>query len=264
MKEPHDPWDSGDPYELFMGRWSKLIAHKFLAWLDIPEDRYWLDVGCGTGALSKAILTSCQPKGILGIDSSSEFINHNQQTNSDSRLHFDIGMAQSIPANSSQFDVAVSGLVLNFVSEPEKAVGEMLRVTRPGGVISVYVWDYADGMQMLRTFWDAAIALDAGASKLDEAVRFPLCQPDALEKLFLDSRLHKVTLKPVEVQTVFSSFEDYWQPFLGGVGPAPGYIKDLNDSQRSALKERLRSSLPISKDGSISLLARAWAIRGSV
>jgi hypothetical protein len=140
----------------------------------------------------------------------------------------------------------------------------MVRVAKPGGVVAVYVWDYAEGMEMLRYFWDAAIALDAKAVELDEGVRFPLNHEGELKKLFVNSGLEAVTSRAIEAPTIFSSFEDYWRPFFGGVGPAPGYLVNLNDSQQVALKERLELSLPKSEGGTISLTARAWAVRGRV
>lgn len=264
MIKPEDSWQSGHPYERFMGRWSRLIAQEFLEWLPVPKDRDWLDVGCGTGTLSSLIWRTRQPKGILAIDSSPEFIAFAREYNSDHRFQFEIGLAQSLPIESNRFDAVVSGLVLNFVPQPEHALTEMRRVTKSGGVVAAYVWDYSDGMQMLRFFWDAAVALDRDAARLDEGIRFPLCQEGNLKKLFLDSGLREVRFKSLEVRTVFSSFEDYWLPFLGGVGPAPSYVMNLDEIQRIELRERLRESLPESEDGTIPLLGRAWAVQGRV
>ena len=137
----------------------------------------------------------------------------------------------------------------------------MLRVTRPGGKIGIFVWDYADGMQMLRYFWDAAAALDKGAKVLDEGVRFPLCKEGQLESLFHKAGLHNVEAAPIEVTAVFESFDDYWQPFLGHVGPAGSYTMSLNGKDRKQLKARLRESLPMDETGAISLSARAWAVK---
>ena len=261
MPQTNDSWQSGHPYERFMGRWSRLIAQEFLAWLAVPAGREWLDVGCGTGVLSNLIRTTQQPHGIVAIDSSPEFIAHAQEENQDPRLQFKVGLAQDLPVESQRFDAAVSGIVLNFVPQPEQALAEMVRAARSGGVVAVYLWDYAEGMQMLRLFWDAAIALDAGAAQLDEGVRFPLCREGGLEKLFLENGLQEGRAKPLAVRTVFSSFEDYWQPFLGGVGPAPSYVSSLGEAQRVALRERLRVGLPASQDGTIPLAARAWAVQ---
>lgn len=262
MLPTQDSWQSGHPYERFMGRWSRLIALEFLEWLAVPGKMDWLDVGCGTGALSSLIQRTQEPKRILAIDSSPEFIEHARQFNQNRRIQFEVGQAQSLAVEPNRFDAAVSGLALNFMSQPDQALAEMLRVTKPGGVVAVYVWDYSEGMQMLRYFWDAVVALDAGVAGLDEGLRFPLCRAGNLEKLFLDSGLREVRSKALEVRTVFSNFEDYWLPFLGGVGPAPSYVKSLEESQQIALREKLRTRLPIAENGSITLSSRAWAAQG--
>jgi len=173
-----------------------------------------------------------------------------------------VGDAEVLTDDSGMFDAVVSGLVLNFIPHPERALAEMARVARPGGVVAVYVWDYAEGMQLIRHFFDAAIALDPTAVEHDEGPRFPICHPDALCRLFESSRLHNVEVCPIEVSTVFRDFDDYWLPFLGGQGPAPGYAMSLSEERRALLRERIRANLPVNSDDSISLVARAWAVRG--
>jgi SAM-dependent methyltransferase len=151
---------------------------------------------------------------------------------------------------------------LNFVPQPQRAVAEMARVVRPGCIVAAYVWDYAAKMELMRYFWDAAVALDPAAKELDEGRRFPLCQPKALAELFAQAGLSEVEVRPTDVATDFRDFDDYWSPFLGGQGPAPGYAVSLSEERRATLRERIRSELPIAKDGSIHLIARAWAARG--
>lgn len=258
-----DHWLSGIAYEKFMGRWSTLVAQKFLNWLAIGPERSWLDVGCGTGTLTRLILENYQPKAIISIDSSGAFISHAQRSISDPRVHFVVGLAQSLELVSNSMDAIVSGLVLNFVSQPKDAVSEILRVTKPGGKIGIFLWDYGDGMQLLRYFWDAAVELDKNAKEFDESIRFPLCQEGQLESLIREVGLKQVEAMPIEVTTVFQNFDDYWQPFLGSVGPAPSYTMSLNQKKRRTLEEKLRKSLPIDDHGSISLLARAWAVKGT-
>jgi SAM-dependent methyltransferase len=264
MLDPVDSWQSGNSYDRFMGRWSRLVAQEFLQWLPVPEHGRWLDVGCGTGALSSLVLDLKRPKQILAVDASPEFITFARSTNEDARLRFETATAESLPAEPGSFDAVISGLALNFMAQPGQAVAEMKRVTKPGGIVAAYLWDYAQGMQMLRYFWDAVTALDGSAAALDEGLRFPLFREGELERLFRESGLADVRFKAIEVPTVFADFEDYWQPFLGGVGPAPGYILSLDTAEREALKERLRSTLPQSDDGTISLKARAWAVQGIV
>jgi SAM-dependent methyltransferase len=264
MQQPADSWQSGYAYEQYMGRWSQLIAQEFLDWLPVAEGKNWLEAGCGTAVLSQTILHNKRPNAIFAIDASPSFIAFAQKTNKDPRLHFSVALAQSLPAVSHHFDATVSGLVLNFVPQPEQAVAEMKRVTKPGGIVAAYLWDYAEGMQILRYFWDAAVHLDPNAASLDEGIRFPLCQQGKLAELFRDTGLRDVQSRPIEVTTLFASFEDYWRPFLSGVGPAPSYVMRLNESQRSALKEQLQTTLPAAADGSIPLIARAWTVQGKV
>ena len=256
-------WQSGSDYERFMGRWSILAARKFLHWLDVGPDRSWLDVGCGTGSLTKLILENYQPKEIIAIDSSGDFISQAQRSITHPTVHFRLGLAQSLDLDSNSMDAVVSGLVLNFIPQPKDAILEMMRVTKPGGKIGVFVWDYASGMLMLRYFWDAAAALDPNARELDEGARFLLCQAGQLESFLLEFELKDVEAASIEVTTVFQDFDDYWQPFFGNAGSASRYTRSLNLNDRQKLEDKLRKSLPIGDHGSISLTARAWAVKGT-
>ena len=257
-----DNWASGDLYEPYVGRWSRLVAKEFLKWLDIPSPRQWLDVGCGTGALSQTILDICYPEAIKGIDRSEGFVSYARAKVTDARATFEVGDAQSLPVDSEKYDAAVSGLVLNFVPQPEKMISEMARAVEEAGVVAVYVWDYADKMQMMRHFWNAALALDPAVADLDESPRFPICNPDALRELFQGLGLKQVETRAIDVETHFKDFDDYWNPFLGGQGPAPTYVMSLSEDKRIELRDRVRANLPFAEDGSIPLIARAWAARG--
>lgn len=255
-------WASGAIYEPYVGRWSRLVAREFIAWLDIPPGGSWLDVGCGTGALSASILDQAAPRATVGIDPSEGFIAYARERIPDPRARFEQGEAQAPPFPDGVFDAAVSGLVLNFVPQPDQAVGEMARVTHPGGAVAAYVWDYAGRMELMRHFWDAAVSLDPAASELDEGRRSPLCQPGPLGDLFRGAGLDGVEVRAIDVPTVFRDFDDFWSPFLGGQAPAPRYAMALDDDRRAALRERIRAGLPIDPDGSIRLIARAWAVHG--
>jgi SAM-dependent methyltransferase len=257
-----DRWSGGDAYEAYIGRWSRLVGVAFVDWLDIAARSSWVDVGCGTGALSATILARSDPTSVRGIDPSADFIQHAAAHIDDPRVSFALGTADALPLDGGEADVVVAGLVLNFVPDPAAALAEMRRVARTGGVIAVYVWDYADRMDLLRRLFDAAVALDPSAEAVDERTRFPLCSPGPLRALFEDSGLDAVEVRSIDVPTVFASFDDYWTPFLSGVGPAPGYVAGLDDRARAALRDRLRAMLPIATDGSIDLIARAWAVRG--
>ena len=253
-------WASGDKYEPYVGRWSRLVAAGFLAWLGVPPARRWLDVGCGTGALTAAILAQCDPAEVVGVDPSEGYVSWAARRLEDGRARFMVGDATRLP--DGPFGAVVSGLVLNFVPGPAAAVHAMRCAAGPSGVVAAYVWDYAGRMELMRYFWDAAIALDPRAAALDEGVRFPMCTPGRLEALWRDCGLGEVSSRAVDVPAVFGNFDDYWRPFLGGQGPAPGYCMSLDEDRRAALREHLRHQLPVAPDGSIRLNARAWAVKG--
>ena len=259
---PPSRWDDGSMYELYIGRWGRLVAREFLTWLDAPAHADWLDVGCGTGSLTQTILAMATPARVQGIDRSPDFIAFARTHTSYPQASFVVGDALALPEPDAACDVAVSGLTLNFMPQPELAVAELARVTRPGGIVAAYVWDYAGEMQLMRYFWDAAVALHPNDEALDEGKRFPHYAADALAQLFAQAGLHHVETRAIDAPTVFRDFDDYWAPFLGGQGPAPGYVMSLSERQRVRLRNLLRNRLPTASDGSISLIARAWAVKG--
>lgn len=258
-----DTWERGDPYEQYVGRWSRRLAPLFLSWLRIPAGRRWLDVGCGTGALCAAIVDHCAPSSVAGVEPSEGFLG-TARRNLAGRADLHQGSATGIPLDDSSVDVVVSGLVLNFVPAPRAALDEMARVTADGGTIAAYVWDYSGKMELMRIFWDAAVALNPGAAAMDEGVRFPLCRPEALTELFAGAGLDGIEVRAIDIPTPFASFDDYWQPFLGGQGPAPAYAMSLDETARARLRDLIRERIPVEADGSISLTARAWAVRATV
>jgi SAM-dependent methyltransferase len=255
-------WASGKAYEPFVGRWSRLVARDFLAWLAVPAKTRWLDVGCGTGALSRTILDTVAPDALVGVDPSQGYLAFARDQVRDKRAWFAAGDAQALPVDSASYDAVVSGLALNFIPQPHRAVEEMARAARPGGVVAAYVWDYAGKMQFMRYVWNAAAALDPAAGDFDEGRRFPLCKPDPLDELFRTAGLQNVAVRPIDIATDFRDFDDFWSPFLGGQGPTSGYILSLSDAKRATLRDRIKSGLPFSLDGSLPLVARAWAVRG--
>lgn len=256
-------WRQGDDYEPYVGRWSRPVVREFVAWLGVADGARWLDVGCGTGALTETVLALAAPAAITGIDQSADFVAFARGTNTDSRANFAVADAVALPFAAGELDAVGSGLVLNFIPAPARSVAEMARVLRPGGTVGLYVWDYAGEMQMLREFWDAAVARDPAARALDEGERFgALCQPAALATLLRDAGLNEVDTRVIDVPTRFANFDDFWTPFLRAQAPAPHYLMSLSDAAREALRDDLRQRLPIAADGSISLVARAWAVQG--
>jgi SAM-dependent methyltransferase len=262
-KQVSDTWERGNPYEQYVGRWSRQVAPLFLSWLRVPAGRRWLDVGCGTGALCAAIVDHCSPLSVAGVEPSKGFLKTARE-NLAGRAVLHQGSATAIPLDDAAVDVVVSGLVLNFIPDQRAALAEMTRVTGSGGTIAAYVWDYAGKMELMRYFWDAVIELVPDAAKMDEGVRFPLCRAEALVALFAGAGLHQPEATLIDLPTPFASFEDYWQPFLGGQGPAPAYAMSLDETTRERLRDRLQARIPAQADGSISLTARAWAVRATV
>lgn len=258
-----ESWATGPSYEYFMGRWSRLIARSFLKWLAPRPGLKWLDIGCGTGALSEMILAHGSPASILAVDPSAEYIEFAKLKHPDSRIVFQVGDATNLPPLHHRMNMTVSGLALNFIPEPANALRAMRRVLQPDGILAFYVWDYGGKMEMLRYFWDSVVALDPQARSLDEGLRFPMCQPDALTHLCMEAGLHNIEVVGIEASMTFPDFDDYWSPFLGGQGPAPGYVAQLDVSRRKALEDHLRAALPFREDGSLSLAARAWAVRAA-
>lgn len=257
-----DVWAEADPYERYVGRWSRRVAAAFVPWLGVAPGGAWLDVGCGTGALTEAVAAGAGPRALVGVDPSSGFVVAARRRVPSAT--FLVGDAGALPLPDAAVDATVSGLVLNFVPDVAAALAEMRRVTVSGGTVGAYVWDYAGRMEVIRACWDAAVALDPEARARHEGVRFPLCREDALADAVTAAGLAGVTTRAVDVPAAFADFDDYWTPFLGGQGPAPGYVAGLAPAPRARLRDRLRGTLPRTADGTIRLLARAWAVRGTV
>ncbi|MBC8281472.1 MAG: methyltransferase domain-containing protein [Chloroflexi bacterium] len=253
-----------DAYEQYIGRWSRLIGGLFLDWLSLPASLHWVDVGCGTGALTETVLNLANPIKVTGVEPSREFLETARHKIDDDRVEFKSGIAMSLPINDSEVDVIVGGAVLNFLPNKEGAIQEFCRVVRPGGTIAMYVWDYAGEMQLIRYFWNAVCELFPDAVELDEGRLFPICDPEPLYNLFISSSLASVEVQALETPTIFSSFDDYWSPFLRGQGPAGAYCGSLSEKDRERLRSRLEESVPTNSDGSIHLIARAWAVRGTI
>jgi SAM-dependent methyltransferase len=241
-----------------MGRWSRRIAAQFVELLAPPHDAAWLEIGCGTGALTAAILAKCAPRSILSIDLSENFIAHTRAAIDDKRVTFQVANAQQLPAPDASIDIVASALVLNFVPDRAAALSEAKRVLKPDGMFAFYVWDYpGGGIGFINTFWKAAVQFDPQAEALREGVRFPFCTKDGLKALCGEAGFDAI-VAPIEIETRFEDFEAFWQPFTLGAGPAPGYCMSLPEDRRAHLKARLAEML--GKDGPIVLIARAWAV----
>lgn len=257
-------FSAGDAYERFMGRWSRDLAPLLVRFAGVRDGDAVLDIGSGTGALAAAVAKAAPSSSILGIEPSAPYVAFARTRHGGRLVRFEVGDAQRLQLQDAAFDRTLSLLVLNFIPDPAKATGEMIRVTRRGGTIAAAVWDYGKGMEMLRVFWDEAISLDPGKDARDER-HMPLCRGGELTALWLAHGLMNVSEEALTIPTTFSSFDDYWSPFLQKQGPAGAYVAGLSPAEREQLRLRLRRRLlGDGPDHAIALRARAWAVRGTV
>ncbi len=253
-----------EAYERFMGRWSRLVAPLLVDFAGVSDGARVLDVGSGTGALASAITERNGRSHVVGIDPSQEYVAYaSSKSPWPDRTSFQVGDAQQLSFPDAAFDACLSLLVFNFIPDPKKALLELRRVTRPGGVIAAANWDYADGMRMLRVYWDAARSVDAAAGKLDEN-GMPLCRAGELAELWRQAGLRNIQEQPLEITMRFQSFADYWEPFLLRQGPAGAYAGSLKPDRLQALRGEVKKRLSLSnEDSPFALTARAWAVRGT-
>ena len=250
-------------YERMMGRWSVQLAPMFLDFAGVPADGRILDVGCGTGSLVQVLADRPGRSEIVGIDPAQPFIDYCRERFTSPRFSFDCGNGMKLPYADNAFDHAVSLLVFMFIPQPERAASEIRRVTRPGGTVAACTWD-GEGSQMTGTFWEEAEKLDSTAATRAERRRH-LNREGELAALWQAAGFTAVRETALEMRTDFVSFDDYWSPFLGGIGPHGVYVSELSPERRDELREALRRRLLGERaDGPISLNARALAVRGAV
>ncbi len=253
-----------DAYEAYVGRWSRPLAEAFLDWFAAPAGGRWVDVGCGTGALTEAVLTATDPVTVVGIDPSPEFLSAAQSHVTDPRARFEVGDARALPVLSNDYDAVVAGLVLHFVPDPAPAVAEMVRAARPGGAVGAYVWDYHGQMQGAQYFWNAVAATDAAAANLDPRPHFHTCEPEPMADLFLEAGLGDIAVDAIDLPMAFRDLDDFWLPHtMAGAAVAQRYVSGLDDERQATLREQLRITLPFAADGSLHVIDRVWAVRGT-
>ena len=254
-----------EAYERFMGRWSRLVAPGLVEFTGVPDGGRVLDVGSGTGSLAFTIALRKPHVHLLGVDPSTEYVAYAKSKNRFlDRVTFEAGDAQQLHFPDASYDAALSLLVFNFIPDPRKALGEVRRVTKPGGKISAAVWDYGGRMGMLRTFWDAAVSLDANADSLDEK-HMPLCRARELSGLWAQGGMERVDEQPIEISMKFASFGDYWDPFLLGQGPAGSFVRRMEREKLQALRSEVKRRLSITSESApFELPGRVWAVCGTV
>jgi SAM-dependent methyltransferase len=251
-------------YERFMGRWSRLLAPPFIAFAGIKNGDRVLDVGTGTGSLAAAVEASMPASEVVGVDPSEGFISYARKNAKSAHVHFEVGDAQALKFKDGSFDNTLALLVMNFIPDHSKAIAEMRRVTRAQGIVSACVWDYDAGMQMLRFFWDEAVALDPAIEPRDER-HMKLSRQGQLGDLWKKAGLINVQEAALVTDQAYSSFNDYWEPFTKGAGPGGAYVVSLSQDRRQQLETRMRKRLLGDRqDGPFTLKARAWCVRGEV
>jgi len=251
-------------YERFMGRWSRLLAPLYVGFAGVKNGDRVLDVGTGTGSLVAAVAAKAPASRIVGVDPSAAFIAYARKNTKSDRIRYEVGDAQALKYDDASFDSTLALLVMNFVPDHHKAITEMRRVTRPQGIVSACVWDYAQGMQMLRIFWDEAVALDPAIEPKDER-HMKLSHQGQLGDLWKKAGLINVKEEPLVIDQAYSSFNDYWEPFTQGAGPGGAYVVSLPEERRRQLETRIRKRLLGDRtDGPFTLQARAWCVRGEV
>jgi ubiquinone/menaquinone biosynthesis C-methylase UbiE len=251
-----------EAYDRFVGRYSPALAIAMRDAAGVRKGQRALDVGCGSGALAELLAEVLGAENVAAIDPSEPFVEATRARVPGARVV--LGSAESMPFKDGEFDATLSQLVVNFLTDPEQGLSEMSRVTRQGGVVAGCVWDYGGEMTMLRTFWDAAAALDTErVEPLMETYTMRFARPDELEALWQGTGLDDVDVGPIVVEAAYDDFEDLWSPFLAGIGPAGAYAAALSDEARAALREEFKRRLG-QPEGPFTLSARAWRAVGRV
>jgi ubiquinone/menaquinone biosynthesis C-methylase UbiE len=261
MIETRVAFEDGDAYDRYMGRWSRAIGERFLAWLDAPPNARWLDVGCGTGAFTRLILDRGAPARVSAIDPSPQQVEHAARAVGAARADFRVGSAVDLPFQANEFDVVVSALVIHFIADRPKGFREMLRVTRPGGLIGGYTWRKSDTVNDA-PYGPLARGVIAIAGDVMTSPTVPEAMPDGLRAALAAEGFADIETVTVEASQTFRDFDDYWTSQTATFPhPVAKSALTLNDQDRERLRDLLRATLPAADDGSITYSSRATAFK---
>ena len=258
MSQTSHLFADGEAYERLMGRWSRLAGEIFLDWFDIPANVRWLDVGCGNGAFTAALIARCAPAEVIGIDPSEGQLSFARTRPGAKSAQFRIGDAQALPFGDDRFDVAVMALVITFLSDPGK---EMARVVRPGGWVGTYMWDVPGGGTPVHPIYVAIESLGMPSPRPPGA---EVSRRDALQALWKDAGLESIETQVIRIPVMYSDFDDFWDSNTVPVGPQGKAIQEMSPTVRAQLRARLREQLPVGPDGRIAYTSFANAVKGRV
>ena len=251
----------GEAYERLMGRWSRLAGDVFLDWLDAPPHGRWLDVGCGTGAFTEAVIARGAPHEVVGIDPSEAQLAFARTRSAAKSGEFRIGDAHAVPFGKNRFDVAVMALVITYLSDPGKAVSEMARVVQPGGWVATYVWDVPGAGAPLHPIYVAMESLGMPAPHPPGAA---VSRRDRMRTLWEDAGLESIESRVIRVPVVYSDFNDFWDANSVPAGASGKAIHELSPAVREQVRDRVREQLRVGSDGRIAYEAFANAVKGRV
>ena len=259
MNDPVNLFTDGKAYERLMGRWSRLVGDKFIDWISAPKNLNWIDVGCGNGAFTEALIERCAPSAITGVDPSDGQLSHARTRPGAKMAQFRLADAQSLPFADNTFGAAAMALVITFIPDPVKAAKEMRRVTRSGGIVATYMWDIPGGGIHI---WPLAAAMKS--LELGEPVRpnVEASRRETMQAIWDEAGLQSIDTTVIRITVAFADFEDFWQSNSVPIGPSGKVLAELSPSMRDKLKARVRELLPIAPDGSITYEAFANAVKG--
>jgi ubiquinone/menaquinone biosynthesis C-methylase UbiE len=260
MTDASAMFSDGKVYERMMGRWSKLVGRVFLEWLNAPKNLKWIEVGCGNGAFTEDLIAHRVPLEVTAVDPSEGQLSFARTRPAAKLAQFREADAQALPFPNRSFDAAAMALVITFIPDPAKAVREMARVVRPGGLVATYMWDTLAGGVPLAPIETALKSMGKNYARLSSTAS----KREVMQALWQEAGLQSIETRQIRIPVTYSSLEDFYESNLVPVGPAGQILKAMSTSEIAQLKERLREILPIAADGRIAYEAFANAIKGKV